>query len=179
MPPCRSPTRRPLVSTRWPSTRSSLKAPADEPTRGELLLALGEAQARGGYLPSAKETFAQAADVAGRLGAPEQLARAALGYGGRFVWFRSGNDRRLVPLLEDALEALPGDNPLRARLLARLAGALRDRPVPERRAALCQEAVEIARRLSDRATLAYALEGTYAALSWPRDIDAWFAMAGS
>jgi DNA-binding SARP family transcriptional activator len=151
--------------------------PADEATRCELLLALGDAQARGGDLASAKETFAQAADLTRTLNAPEQLARAALGYGGRFVWFRAGNDRRLVPLLEDALERLPGDNPLRVRLLARLAGALRDRPVPQRRASLSREAVEIARRLSDRATLAHALEGTYAALSWPRDTETWLAMA--
>ena len=150
---------------------------ADEATRCQLLLALGDARARGGDLASAKETFAQAADLSRTLNAPEQLARAALGYGGRFVWFRAGNDRRLVPLLEDALEALPGDNPLRVRLLARLAGALRDRPVSQRRASLTGEAVEIARRLGDRTTLAYALEGTYAALSWPRDTDAWLAMA--
>jgi tetratricopeptide (TPR) repeat protein len=80
-------------------------------------------------------------------------------------------------LLEDALERLPGDDPLRVRLLARLAGALRDRPVPQRRESLSREAVEIARRLGDRATLAHALEGTYAALSWPRDTETWLAMA--
>jgi DNA-binding SARP family transcriptional activator len=154
-----------------------LKSPADESIRCDLLLALGDAQARAGHLPAAKETFLEAAEVARRLNAPNELARAALGYGGRFVWFRAGKDRRLIPLLEDALEALPTDNPLRARLLARLAGALRDRPIPERRARLSREAVVVARRLGDRATLAYALEGAYAALSWPRDADAWLAMA--
>jgi DNA-binding SARP family transcriptional activator len=156
---------------------SELQIPADERTRCELLLARGDAQARGGDLLSAKDTFGQAADLARRLGAPEQFARAALGYGGRFVWFRAGNDRRLIPLLEGAIEAIPEASLLRARLLARLAGALRDRPVPERRASLSQEAVEIARRLGDRATLAYALEGTYAALCWPRDTGSWLAMA--
>jgi tetratricopeptide (TPR) repeat protein len=138
---------------------------------------LGDAQARGGEL-SARETFIRAAEVAQGLNAPEQLARAALGYGGRFVWFRAGNDRRLIPLLEDALEELPGENSLRVRLLARLAGALRDHPVPERRASLTKEAVELARRIGDQAALAYALEGSYAALSWPKDTDAWLAMAG-
>jgi DNA-binding SARP family transcriptional activator len=155
-----------------------LKAPPDEVTRCELLLALGEAAARGGDLPAAKEIFVRAADLARRLGAPEQLARAALGYGGRWVWFRAGKDRRLIPLLEDALAALPeGDNELRAMLLARLAGALRDQPGPERRASLTGEAVEIARRLGDPRTLAYAVGGLYSAFSWPRDIDAWLAMA--
>jgi tetratricopeptide (TPR) repeat protein len=148
----------------------------DEATRCELLLALGGAKARAGDLTSARDTFANAAEVAREIEAPDLLARAALGYGGRFVWFRAGNDRRLIPLLEEALDAQPGNNAARVRLLARLAGALRDRPVPERRAALTAEAVEIARRLGDPATLAYALEGTYAALSWPRDTDAWLVM---
>ena len=53
-----------------------------------------------------------------------------------------------------ARRAAPGDSGLRAMLLARLAGALRDRPVPERRAALTEEAVQIARRLGDAETLA-------------------------
>jgi DNA-binding SARP family transcriptional activator len=154
-----------------------LEASTNESTRCELLLGLGDVQARGGDTASWKETFAQAADVARKLDAPEQLARAALGYGGRFVWFRAGRDRRLIPLLEAALEALPHANPLRARLLARLAGALRDQPAAERRASLCRDAVELARKLDEPATLAYALEGTYSALSWPRDLDAWLAMA--
>jgi tetratricopeptide (TPR) repeat protein len=37
--------------------------------------------------------------------------------------------------------------------------------------------VRIARRLGDPKTLAYTLEGTYASISWPRDIDRWLSMA--
>jgi DNA-binding SARP family transcriptional activator/tetratricopeptide (TPR) repeat protein len=155
----------------------ALKATADDRRRCELLLALGDAQARGGEAASWKETFVQGAAVARRLNAPEQLARAALGYGGRFVWFRAGSDQRLIPLLESALEALPRRSPLRARLLARLAGALRDQPMAQRRTSLCREAVELARTLGDPATLAYALEGSYAALSWPKDTQAWLEMS--
>jgi DNA-binding SARP family transcriptional activator len=154
-----------------------LKEPAHEATRCELLLALGEAQARGGDMPLAKDTFVLAADIARKLKTPKQLARAAVGYGGRYVWFRAGKDQRLIPLLQDGLEALPDASPERARLLARLAGALRDHPVPDRRASLSRDAVEIARKLGDPATLAYAIEGTYAAISWPRETDAWLAMA--
>ena len=150
----------------------------DEDTRCELLLALGAAEARGGAFGAAKETFVLAADLARKLGTADQLARAALGYGGRYVWFRAGKDQRLIGLLEDALEAQPDANSgMRAMLLARLAGALRDRPVPERREALTTEAVEIARELGDPATLAYAIEGTYASISWPRDTDGWLSMA--
>ena len=151
---------------------------SDEEVRCELLLALGDAKARGGAFGAAKETFVDAAEVARELGAADQLARAALGYGGRYVWFRAGKDRRLIRLLEDALEAQPtGDTGLRAMLLARLAGALRGQPVPERRATLTDEAVKIARRLGDLETLAYAIEGTYASISWPRDTDRWLSMA--
>jgi hypothetical protein len=158
-----------------------LKAPPDEETRCELLLALGDAEARGGDLVAAKRTFVRAAELAETLDEPEQLARAALGYGGRWAYVRAGKDRRLIPLLERALERLPaGDSPLRAMLLARLAGALRDHPDPERRvarASLSGEALGIARRLDDPGTLAYALDATYTALTWPQDTDAWFAMA--
>jgi DNA-binding SARP family transcriptional activator/tetratricopeptide (TPR) repeat protein len=151
---------------------------ADDAMRCELLLRLGDAIARGGDLPAAKEIFVQAADLGRKLDEPKQLARAALGYGGRWAWLRAGNDTRLIPLLEDALEALPaGDSELRAMLLARLAGALRDQPVPERRVSLTSESVEIARRLGDPRTLAYAVGGSYAAISWPKDIEKWLAIA--
>jgi tetratricopeptide (TPR) repeat protein len=101
-----------------------------------------------------------------------------LGYGGRFVWFRAGKDGQLITLLEDALDAHRSqDSGLRAMLLARLAGALRDQPVPGRRAALTEEALEIARRVGDLETLAYAIEGTYASISWPRETDRWLSMA--
>src|SRR6187455_881503 len=93
-----------IARSRSSLTRRRPASTAPRPARCELLLALGDAQARGGDLASAKETFAAAAELAGTLNAPEQLARAALGYGGRFVWFRAGNDRRLVPLLEAALD---------------------------------------------------------------------------
>ena len=42
---------------------------------------------------------------------------------------------------------------------------------------LTREALQIARRLDDPQTLAYALDGTYSAFSLPRDTDAWLAMA--
>jgi DNA-binding SARP family transcriptional activator/tetratricopeptide (TPR) repeat protein len=126
-------------------------------SRCELLLALGDALAKAGNTPEAKDTFLAAADLARSSRLPEHLARAALGYGGRFQWLRAGNDRRLVPLLEEALAALGEESALRVRLLARLAGALRDQPSLEPRSSLSRQAVEIARRLGDPDTLGYAL----------------------
>ena len=73
----------------------------DEKTRCELLLSLGEAEARAGNTAGAKRAFLNAADIARSLGLARELARAAAGYGGRIVWARAGGDDRLVPLLEE------------------------------------------------------------------------------
>jgi hypothetical protein len=95
---------------------------------------LGDAQFRTGDVPSGKRTFLGAADIARRLGLARELAGAAAGYGGRFMWARAAGDERLVPLLEEGLAAVQDqDVELRARLLARLAGALRDEHSRERR----------------------------------------------
>ena len=134
----------------------------DDRQRCDLLLALGDARARSGVTATAKDAYRRAAELAERLGLPEGLARAALGYGGRFLWDASRDDPDLVPLLERALAALPaGHDRLRVRLLARLAaGPLRDATFdPERRVALSAQALKIARDLGDPGTLAYALAG--------------------
>jgi DNA-binding SARP family transcriptional activator len=150
--------------------------PVDGLSRCGLQLVLGEAQARGGLADRARETFLVAADLARRLNLPDELARAALGYGGRFAYARAGGDSLLVPLLEEALAAVPeGDSVLRARLLARLAGAVRSEPSVQRSACLSGEAMAMARKLGDPATLAYALESAFAGVT-PRDTEAWLAI---
>ncbi len=139
----------------------ALTLSVDDVLSCDLLLAIGDALARAGDTPASKRRFAEAAQLAEKRGLAEQLARAALGYGGRIVWEVSRDDDRLIPLLERALEALPPrDGPLRVRLLARLAGPLRDARFPaERRHAIADEALAMARRLEDPPTLAYALAG--------------------
>lgn len=146
--------------------------------RLDLLLDLGDARARAGDGPGARETFLEAAALAGRVGTAEELGRAALGYGGRFVWARKGDDPHLVPLLQKALSAL-GDveSELRVRLLARLAGALRDEPSREPRTSLSEEALTMARRLGDPLALAWALDGRYASLLWPENAQERIGMA--
>jgi DNA-binding SARP family transcriptional activator len=134
----------------------------DEAIRCEFLLALGDAYARAGDTPRSKQTYGQAARLAEALRLPEQLARAALGYGGRFIWEVSRDDEHLVSLLEEALAALGDeDSTLRVRLLARLAGGpLRDSTADaERRRSLGAQALEMARRIGEPSTLAYALLG--------------------
>ncbi len=131
----------------------------DDATRCDLLLAVGDVLARMGDTPTSKRHFDEAAQLAEKRGLAEQLGHAALGYGGRIVWEVSRDDDHLIPLLERALEELPQeDSPLRARLLARLAGPFRDaRFPPERRRDAAGAALAMARRLNDPSTLAYAL----------------------
>lgn len=141
--------------------------PEDAETRCELLLSLGEAQIRAGTTPAAKSTFLNAAALARRLGLSRALAQAAAGYAGRIVFSRAGADDRVVPLLEEAIAGLGEDDlELRSRLLARLAGALRDEPARDRRDGLSHEAVELARQASP-AALAYALAGRAHAITAP------------
>jgi DNA-binding SARP family transcriptional activator len=149
-----------------------LEEPRDERARCELLLSCGDAETRAGNAPAANEAFVAAARIARRLHLPRELARAAAGYGGRIVWGRAGEDPLLRPMLEEALAALGDqDAELRARLLARLAGALRDEPSRARRDGLSREAVELARRSGNLAALAYALDGRAASIIAPDTID--------
>ena len=140
----------------------------DERARCELLLGLGEAHARAGRTSVAKTAFLDAAAAARRLGDARSLARAAAGYGGRVVWVRAGGDDRLVPLLEEGIAALGAEDvDLRVRLLARLAGALRDEPSRDRRDAYTREAIELARRSGSHAALLDALDGRVMAIVAP------------
>lgn len=148
---------------------------ADERRLCDLLLGLGDAQARAGDETSAQATFLRAAEMARRAGMGEHLARAALGYGGRWIWMVMRGDPHIIPLLEEAIAALPEESSaLRARLLARLAGG----PLKgqgdasrERRFALSAEAVEMARRLGDPAVLAWALDGRKVAIWGPDTLE--------
>jgi hypothetical protein len=139
--------------------------PTSQEDRCELLLSLAEAHARAGETAAAKTAFSDAATLARRHSLPNALARAAAGYGGRLAWARSGDDEQMVRLLEEGLSRVgQGNIELRARLLARLAGALRDEPSRERRDALSQEALELARHSGSASTLAFALDGRAAAI---------------
>jgi DNA-binding SARP family transcriptional activator/tetratricopeptide (TPR) repeat protein len=145
-----------------------LEQPIDPERRCELLLALGDTLGKAGSQAEAKQTFLAAAEIARAARLHAQLARAAIGYGGRFPWQRAGKDERLVPLLREALTALGQEESVsRVRVLARLAGALRDELSLEPRSSLSRQAVEIARRLGDPETLGYALTSLYTSIWGP------------
>jgi DNA-binding SARP family transcriptional activator/tetratricopeptide (TPR) repeat protein len=140
----------------------------DQVVRCELLLALGDAEARAGDSPASKQAFREAAELAERGGLAEHLARAALGYGGRFAWVRASAHPDLVPLLERALSAIDERESLtRVSLLVRLAASARDDPSRDRRVRLAEEALDIARRSGDPVTLAAVIEGHWIAVEGP------------
>jgi DNA-binding SARP family transcriptional activator len=150
-------------------TAHELQPGADAQARCELLLGLAAAQASANDMISAKSTFVRAADVARSAGLAEQLARAALGHGGSLVSLPA-DDARLVPLLEEALAAVgEKGGVLRARLLARLACA-------GQTPSCSLEAVDLARRLDDPATLAWTLHARLV-LAWgPDNVDELLAL---
>jgi len=152
--------------------------PGDEPARCRLLLSLGEAESRAGNGSAARTALLAAAGIARRLGMAPELARAAAEYGGRIVYARASADEQLLPLLEEGLHAVGDEDAgLRAQLLARLAGALRDEPSRARRDAVSAEAVELARCAGEPPTLAYALDGRAIAIIAPDTVAEVIAMA--
>lgn len=137
----------------------------DPETHCELLLALGDVQMRAGMVDAARLTSFRAAEIARRSGDGTRFARAALGFGWSFN--AVGVDHERIALLEQVLAMLPtADSSLRVRVMARLATALFWLSEhAARRATLRDEAVKIARRLGDPATLAFSLNESLFA-SW-------------
>jgi predicted ATPase len=152
-----------------------LRDEVDQEQRGEMSLAIGDAQKKAGNNAKAREAFLQAADIARKRGAPEQLARAALGVGTAMV--ASGRvDELEVNALKEALSALDQeDTALRARLLAQLSTALYYSP--ELREEINQQAVEMARRVDDPAAIVAALYGRHLILDGTPNVEERLAVA--
>jgi eukaryotic-like serine/threonine-protein kinase len=129
----------------------------DEVGRCEILLAMGEAQAHGGTLRQARHSFEQAAEIARRLGRRDLLPQTALSLG---TWFGGffNEGRPLIGAMEEALSAMPPtDSPLRAELMAKLAGEHYWTGQREPGLSLCKTAVEMARRVGEPRALVSAL----------------------
>ena len=109
--------------------------------------------------------------LAEQLGDSDLLGRAALSLGG-FGLSPGIVDDKLVGVLEEALAAVDAsDSALRARLLVRLAVAIYWSQQPDRREGLVDEAIAIARRLGDPATLAFVLDQARIATSGPDNLE--------
>jgi tetratricopeptide (TPR) repeat protein len=148
--------------------------PDDSPASelvGTALLVLGDAQRRSGE-PRYRPTLARAAAVGRAGGDATLMAQAALA-SSRAVFSRTGQvDAGLVTLLEEALDAFPAeDSPTRAQLLANLAAELQFSGEWDRRLSLADEALAMARRLDDRATLAHVLYQRHDTIWHPSTLD--------
>ena len=148
----------------------STNAP-DGQQRCELLLALGAAHAKAGETEKSRVTQLAAAELARSIDSPQLLARAALTLAPG--WGEVGAvDQTAVDHLEEALDALPEeDSSLRSRVLGRLASVLYWSDARERRILLSRAAVEMARRLGDKETLARALNARHWALLGQEHIE--------
>lgn len=157
-----------------------LQPGVDNEERCELLLELGDSLNRAADGARARGAFAEAASIARVLGAPAQLARAAVGFGGLGIRMTPGVvDAALVDLLEEALSALGDSEPaLRAQVMGRLAMELYWIAPTQRRTALSRQAVEIARSLPERATLAYTLSTRHVAIFGAESSRERLAVAG-
>jgi DNA-binding SARP family transcriptional activator/tetratricopeptide (TPR) repeat protein len=148
--------------------------PQDE-SRCQLLLALGEARWGAGELDNARQAFQHAAELAEQLGDATSLAHAALGFCGPFrVELAAAVTRPVVDLLQRALGALgDDDSALRAQLMGRLAGYTD----AERKPVLARQALEMARRVADKATLGDVLASTHRAAHGPDALPESLALA--
>jgi len=115
----------------------------------ELNLLLGEAQHHAGLFVESMDTYSETAKLAAKLGSPEALARAALGYD-EPRWRCNLLEDTAVTYLTQALEMLgTEDSVLRASLICHLAMARQGSAPREEVTAMLDDAVTMARRLDE------------------------------
>ncbi len=145
--------------------------PDADDQRCELLLLLADAMVKSGQLIGADQRFSEAFEMGRRLDRVDVVASAALGYGGVLPAGAEPNETG-QRLLRTALTELGHDDSLqRALVIGRLAqwGHF-SQPRDERRS-LGDEAVAVASRLVDAATIAACIEYRYWALCGPDEVD--------
>jgi DNA-binding SARP family transcriptional activator len=123
----------------------------------DLLVALGTAELRAGD-PAGRKTLLRAYEVARSLADPHRQATALLAVNRGFFSRIGRTDRELVDALEHAIAAqAPGDTRELAALRATLASEIVWSSDGERRFALSDDALAMARRVGDPRTLARVL----------------------
>lgn len=146
----------PQEATRWFERgldlhRAELSRPESDGLECDLLIGQGIAQLQSGD-PEFRATLLRACSLARRLGESARLVRAALANTRGFVSETGTVDAERVEMLEAALAAVgTADSPDRSRLLAVLSSELTFAGDWQRRKALSDESVAIARRLGDPA----------------------------
>jgi len=128
---------------------------ADTRERCEALIGLGDAQRQAGD-PRYRDTLLGAAALAARIGDADAQARAVLATW-RGMASMGHRDVELVAALEGAAEALPTQDARRADILAELAAEIASTSPLERRRALADEALTLARAADDPGLLCRVL----------------------
>jgi class 3 adenylate cyclase len=150
----------PDEALRWFTQALDLQAQeteVDPAERCDLLIGLGEAQRQVGQAVFRK-TLLEASRLAGELADADRAARAALANNRGQPGVFGEVDEERVAALEQAVELDRFANPARcARLLSLQALELQFDPDHERRRALAEEAIALARHAGDPRTLAYVL----------------------
>jgi tetratricopeptide (TPR) repeat protein len=142
--------------------------------RVDVLLRLGRAQRLAGDLEGARGSFDAAIELADGSGRHDELAAAALGIGGGVIGFEVPiADEAQVDALRRALARLPGtESPVRAALFGRLSLALTGLAPPGERRRLARDAVDMAERTGDSATIAGALAAYCDSVAGPEYVEA-------
>lgn len=123
----------------------------------DLNLLVGQAQHHVGKFAESMDTFEQTAELAAKLGIPEALARAALGYD-EPRWRCNLLESTAVKLLTAALDALEGgDSELRVLLTAHLARALISSRPRNELMEMLDGAIAMARRIESPRALVESL----------------------
>ncbi len=142
----------PKEAVRWyTAALNALPPPRDDIEHARLLLELGVAQRRADDVDY-RETLLSAAHIAQRQGAFDLLIDAAIANNPGGFSSLGQVDAEKVAVLETALTVVPPHGMKRAQLLAALSGELTWHPDHQRRIALADEAVSIARRTGDPGT---------------------------
>jgi tetratricopeptide (TPR) repeat protein len=146
--------------------------PGGAEQRARLRMAKGETEMRCGRLEAGRATLRKAAEDARMLGDTEVLARAALASAPWGLATAMSDEADLIPLLKETRASLPAeDGALRARATARLASAMYWSAPAADREALGEQAIAMARRLGDPATLAWVLSDVHLATWHPDSLE--------
>ena len=133
----------PTEAVKYFADAVELVGDADNRERCEALIGLGDAQRQAGD-PQYRDTLLGAAALAARIGDADAQARAVLATW-RGMSAVGHRDVELVAALEGAAKALPTQDPRRADILAELAAEIASTSPLERRRALADEALTLAR----------------------------------
>ena len=141
--------------------RRAIELNTHDATRAEIEIRLGTASYKAGKTTDALDAFRAAATTARRLGSPDLLAQAAVGFE-KACWRPGIVDQGAGTLLEEAAAALGAeDSGRRVEVLVGLAVVQSNRGDHARSTLIREEAAQMARRIGDRRALSAVLMRAY------------------